>query len=273
MAQPEVIEDDSQRNLTASTQGIAAQRVFTVLARSQYRAMNALTTNKNITQGSVWIDERDDAPYPNLLLTDLRVETKSISTPNTDGMFEITAYYSTNSASSAQVPTLGGPPVYLWNIGLGQEPVDHALETDLAGAVADSTGSFPVTNSKHYAFSQPITKLFPQVSLTVKTVVTKYDVPTMIRYAGKTNTDNFLGAAPGQAICMGIVPDPIQYGYWMLNHNFSFREDGWRQRTLDQDRDGKLLDGSGQPLGGTSPAVFLHWTVQGNLPFSPLNIG
>lgn len=245
MTLPIISEIPIENPMQVGIDGTTAKRAFTVIATAPHIALTRLYQIENIRRGTVYRDLQGNMPNPNLRCRSLAPSPWVPHSVGVDGMFRVDVEYAEghNSKAVRRDPIPGGPPVYLWDIGLitvqtWQDKDDH-----------------PIINSKMQPYRDGVPTLVPVVTLEVRWYTDADLIATFVQFAGATNLDSWHGILLGQARCMGIKPQYIEEAQKYLNvARFEAREDGFPTVIKDEDESGNLLNGRGALYGsGSTP--------------------
>jgi hypothetical protein len=146
---------------------------------------------------------------------------------------------------------------------------DTASSIDAIDATADGKA---IVNSVQEPFDPPITDEFDDPVARLSWNRASLNVGYFLSFANKVNSDNYLGAKPGQALFRRpravyvqeqiTINDQVQtFEYWQLNAEIHFREGlppdndtggparAWYRRVLNQGKRQKVgVDGDGNPI-------------------------
>lgn len=205
--------------------------------------------------------------------------------------WEVECEFETTSGTNTE-PTESDPwdllPNYHWETEVQEEPVTHdALNPTLA--IRNSAGEpFP-----------PILAPRPFPVLVISRTELTFDPDTILNYVSFVNSQEFWGAAAGEALMSHIEARQKQYKgqrVWEVTYRIKFNrsESGWALRLLDQGTyywtgtvgsstkkpfgDGFFqqivgnLDGSGGENTTTTPE-FVTWTRFDQVDFNTLDLG
>lgn len=178
----------------------------------------------------------------------------------------------------------------------GFNPYEEVVDEDQTGKA--------VVNSASDPFDPPITEEDPRQVLTIVRNEPSFDWATAYQYRNAVSSDEFWGAAPGQAKVVRIsakrawdqylAANSITPGgfFWIVTYEFEFNIKGWHRFVLDQGMrklsggnqslivllDGTsvtspvLLDGNGGVLAASAEPVFLEFITKPELPFAIFNL-
>lgn len=178
--------------------------------------------------------------------------------------WKYTTEYSSDPSEADPDDPLLEPPTWRWY----GEPLE--VETDI-----DAEGE-PYVNTAGEPFDPPPTRRFRDrvLEYRVNVIATTVDIDWLLDFTDHTNTDDFLGRAPGEALCDDITADlqrVVDEGlnYYACQFVFKFRRNftdataparsGWCHRQLNRGYrrlDGAdlktIVDANGMPLNRPS---------------------
>lgn len=278
MTMPIVSEIPIENRMEVGIDGTRATRAFTVIATAPHVALTKLYQIEGIARGVVYRDLQGNTPNQNLRCRSLSPAPWVPHGIAVSGMFRVDCQYEEghNSKAVRRDPIPGGPPAYLWDIGL------IAVQT-----WKDKSGN-PIINSKKQPYRDGVPTTVPVVTLEVRWYTNQNLIQTFVQYAGAVNSDPWNMIDPGQAKCQGIKPQYIEEAGKYLNiARFEARADGFPSVVQDIDDQGRLLNGRGGlygsgdtpnpvPAGATAVdtggGVYLIWYIPKELPFAALGI-
>ncbi len=245
MTLPIVSEIPIENKMQVGIDGTSATRAFTVIASAPHIALTRLHQIEGIQRGSVYRDLQGNVPNANLRCRSLTPSPWVPHSVAVDGMFRVDVQYEEghNSRAVRRDPIPGGPPAYLWDVGI------VVVQTWL------ERGGNPIINSKKQPYRDGAPTTVPVVTLEVRWYTDADLIATFVQYAGATNLDTWHGILLGQARCVGIKPQYIEEAQKYLNiARFEAREDGFPTVIKDEDEQGQLLNGRGGLYGsGNTP--------------------
>lgn len=172
-----------------------------------------------------------DGAIPDLFLL---CDGISVSTSGFE-FFIVTASYSVPPGGGSHNPETDNPldqPVeYEWEVGLTQEIVEVDINGD---AIVNAAGDPP---------EQPVTADIHSVFLSCMRNESSFDASIAISATNTLNSDNFVGASPGQAKCVGIWSSKVtteESVYWPVRYRFEFRKgfngqaNGFKKRIINR---------------------------------------
>lgn len=241
-------KDDRTATASWQVQGVASS----IAART---AVDNTTGETPDQINDPWTDRNGSVPNPFLLCDSLREETQGFE------LFVVTATYSVPPDGGSHNPEpdnpLDRPAEYSWEVGLTQEVV----EVDINGDAIMNAAKDPP--------EQPCTRDIQLIFLNVARNENEFDASSAIASTNKLNSDDFFGAEPGQAKCVGIwsnkvtTPDSV---YWPVRYRFEFREDGFKKRLIN--RGFNMINGGNlvRIVDGDEPGALVEDAVRPTRP-------